>query len=47
MFNLIIFLVRKFEWELVDGSIHKDGCVAEGFGSVKPVDSRINLTKRY
>ena len=40
-------LLRKFEWELVEGSIHKDGCVAEGFGSVKPVDSRINLTKRY
>ncbi|KAL7314552.1 hypothetical protein PS15m_006108 [Mucor circinelloides] len=40
-------LLRKFEWDLVDDTIHKDECIGEGYGSVKPVDLRINLTKRY
>ncbi|CEP14750.1 hypothetical protein [Parasitella parasitica] len=40
-------LLRKFEWDLTEDSIHKNGCVAEGFGSVKPVDVRVNMRKRY
>lgn len=40
-------LVRKFEWDLVDDTVHKDECIGEGYGAIKPVDLRINLTKRY
>ncbi|KAL9559225.1 hypothetical protein MBANPS3_000542 [Mucor bainieri] len=40
-------LLRKFEWDLVDDTIHRDECIGEGYGTVKPVDLRINLTKRY
>ncbi|GAN04773.1 cytochrome P450 [Mucor ambiguus] len=43
---LSMFL-RKFEWDLVKDTIHKDECIGEGYGSVKPLDLRIDLTKRY
>ncbi|KAI9255830.1 cytochrome P450 [Helicostylum pulchrum] len=40
-------LLRKFEWELPQDTIHRDGCIAGGYGSIKPVDIRVDFKKRY
>lgn len=42
-----MIIVRKFDWELTEDSIHKNGVIAEGYGGVRPVDLRANFHKRY